>query len=274
MGFINDIRKIISFLPKQRQTLMFSATFSDDIRALAKSMLQTPIEINTTPRNTTVKKVKQWIHPVDKKEKTELLKHLISQNNEQTLVFSRTKHGANKLVTKLQAIGISVAAIHGNKSQGARTKALAQFKDGTLQVLVATDIAARGIDIHQLPVVINVDLPNVAEDYVHRIGRTGRAGAKGSAISLVSADEYDSLCAIESLIQQHLDREILADYYPNHKLPDSRPLRALKAKKPKKPKQDFDRKSNNSVPHPEKKRSRAPSNKPKSNTLQLKTRPK
>ncbi|WP_198263484.1 DEAD/DEAH box helicase [sulfur-oxidizing endosymbiont of Gigantopelta aegis] len=239
MGFIHDIRKIISFLPKKRQNLMFSATFSDDIRNLAKGMINNPVEISVSPRNTTVKLVKQWICPVDKKQKPALLMHLISQNRwEQVLVFSKTKHGANKLARYLEDYGIKSAAIHGNKSQAARTKALANFKRGAVQVLVATDIAARGLDIEQLPHVVNFDLPNVPEDYVHRIGRTGRAGATGEAVSLVSADEFKLLSDIERLIQQVLEREYIEGFDPVHDLPASNlrsPAKHNKSKKPKKP---------------------------------------
>ncbi|MBT4076491.1 MAG: DEAD/DEAH box helicase, partial [Gammaproteobacteria bacterium] len=191
MGFIHDIKKILNLLPRVRQNLMFSATFSHDIRNLAKGLVNDPVEISVSPRNTTVDTVTHWISPVDKKQKSALLAQLIHEENwQQVLVFSRTKHGANRLTKFLEAEGIKSAAIHGNKSQAARTKALADFKSGEVRVLVATDIAARGIDIIQLPQVVNFDLPNVPEDYVHRIGRTGRAGLKGQAISLVSADEF------------------------------------------------------------------------------------
>ncbi len=239
MGFIHDIRKIISYLPKKRQNLMFSATFSDDIRNLAKGMVHQPVEISVSPRNTTVESVKQWICPVDKKQKSALLMHLISQNRwEQVLVFSKTKHGANRLTKYLEGYGIRSAAIHGNKSQGARTKALENFKRGAVKVLVATDIAARGLDIEQLPHVVNFDLPNVPEDYVHRIGRTGRAGATGEAVSLVSADEFKLLSDIEQLIQQVLTREYIEGFDPVHDLPVSnlrqRPSKHKKAKRPKK----------------------------------------
>ena len=237
MGFIHDIRKIISYLPKQRQNLMFSATFSNDIRNLAKGMVHNPVEISVSPRNTTVESVKQWICPVDKKQKSALLMHLISQNQwQQVLVFSKTKHGANRLAKYLENYGIRSAAIHGNKSQGARTKALANFKRGSVQVLVATDIAARGLDIDQLPHVVNFDLPNVPEDYVHRIGRTGRAGATGEAISLVSADEFKLLSDIERLIQQLLPREYVEGFDPVHDLPVSTLRQPAKHNKPKKPK--------------------------------------
>lgn len=240
MGFIRDIRKILNVLPKQRQNLMFSATFSDDIRNLAKGLVNDPIEVSVSPRNTTVKSVEQWICPVDKSKKSALLAHLIKENQwRQVLVFSRTKHGANRISKFLDAQGIQSAAIHGNKSQGARTKALADFKRGDTQVLVATDIAARGLDIDQLPHVVNYDLPNVAEDYVHRIGRTGRAGATGQAVSLVSADEIKQLFDIERLIQELLNRKLVEGFEPINSLPESRlDRRPFKAKKPKKPKVD------------------------------------
>ena len=233
MGFIHDIRKIKSFLPAQRQNLMFSATFSKEIRTLAKSMINDPVEISVSPRNTTVKSVKQWICPVDKKQKSALLAHLIHENKwDQVLVFSRTKHGANRLVRQLEDKQITAIAIHGNKSQGARTKALADFKKGAVRVMVATDIAARGIDINQLPQVINFDLPNVPEDYVHRIGRTGRAGQKGQAISLVSADEFVQLWDIEKLLKRQLERKLIDGFEPDHDVPVSD-----LSKRPKKPKQ-------------------------------------
>ncbi len=239
MGFIHDIKKILKILPKKRQNLLFSATFSDDIRALAKGLVNNPVEISVAPPNVTTKLVKQWIYPVDKKQKPAALAKLIEDGNwQQALVFSRTKHGANKLTKFLEARNIRAAAIHGNKSQGARTRALAEFKDGTIRILVATDIAARGIDIDQLPQVVNFDLPNVAEDYVHRIGRTGRAGAEGKAISLVCADETKELFAIERLIKELLTREELPGFKPVNELPESRlNTRPLKAKKPKKHKQ-------------------------------------
>lgn len=222
MGFIHDIKKILKFLPSQRQNLLFSATFSPQIRKLAQAFVSNPVEISVTPANSTASTVKQWICPVDKKQKSQILSQLIKDNDwHQVLVFSRTKHGANRLVRQLESAKISAAAIHGNKSQGARTKALAEFKSGSVRVLVATDIAARGIDIDQLPQVVNFDLPNVPEDYVHRIGRTGRAGATGQAVSLVSADEFDQLHAIERLIGKVLDREIIEGFEPVHDLPAS-----------------------------------------------------
>ncbi len=220
MGFIHDIRKILSYLPKQRQNLMFSATFSKDIRALAKGMINNPVEISVSPRNTTVESVKQWICPVDKKQKSALLSHLINENQwTQVLVFSRTKHGSDRLARQLNSRDVRAAAIHGNKSQNQRTRALADFKKGKVQVLVATDIAARGIDINHLPQVVNFDLPNVPEDYVHRIGRTGRAGREGQAISLVSADEVKQLSDIEHLIKQVLKRTLVDGFEPDHDVP-------------------------------------------------------
>ncbi len=241
MGFIHDIRKILSMLPKQRQNLMFSATFSDEIRHLAKGLVKQPVEISVNPRNTTAKTVKQWICPVDKKQKPALLTQLIRDNRwRQVLVFTRTKQGADRLTRHLKGKGIEAEAIHGNKSQGARTKALADFKEGSVRILVATDIAARGLDIDQLPQVVNFDLPHVAEDYIHRIGRTGRAGARGQAISLVSADEFKQLSDIERLIKQLLTRKLIDGFEPVHDLPashlDLRPIRPKKPKKPKKPK--------------------------------------
>jgi len=236
MGFIHDIKKIIAFLPKKRQNLLFSATFSQQIRALAKGLVNKPIEVSVAPANSTVKKIKQWIIPVDKKQKPALLLKLIKQNNwEQVLVFSRTKHGASRLAKKLEGNGISATSIHGDKRQNARIKALADFKSGKAKVLVATDIAARGIDIEQLPHVVNFDLPQVAEDYVHRIGRTGRAGQKGEAISLVCADEFSQLVDIEHLIGTTLERELFDGFEPDHNLPESK-LGMKKPKKIKKPK--------------------------------------
>ncbi len=242
MGFIRDIRKIIALLPKQRQNLMFSATFSPDIKDLAKEIVHNPSEISVSPENATAHTVDQWIIPIDKANKPAALIHLLKQHDwHQVLVFSRTKHGANRLVEKLNKADISAAAIHGNKSQGARTKALQAFKDNSIQVLVATDIAARGIDIKELPHVINLDLPNVPEDYVHRIGRTGRAGSTGEAISLVSADEFEQLRDIEQVIQQLLERREMAGFEPNFPLPVTAlkpPRKPNKPKKPKKPKTD------------------------------------
>lgn len=235
MGFIHDIKKILALLPAQRQNLMFSATFSGDIRQLAKGLVKQAVEISVTPRNATAKTVEQLLHPVDKKQKSALLANLIKKHRwQQVLVFARTKHGANRLTQYLEKQAISASAIHGNKSQNARTKALAAFKSGDIRVLVATDIAARGLDIDQLPQVVNFDLPNVAEDYVHRIGRTGRAGASGHAVSLVSADEFKQLSDIEHLIQKILPRKLIDGFEPIHDVPASD--LSKKAKKPKKPK--------------------------------------
>ncbi|MBA5686769.1 DEAD/DEAH box helicase [Rugamonas apoptosis] len=216
MGFIRDIRKVLAALPAKRQNLLFSATFSDEIKALADGLLNKPATIEVARRNSTVEVIAQKIHPVDRDKKHPMLAHLIKSNNwHQVLVFTRTKHGANKLVEQLGGDGIGAMAIHGNKSQSARTKALAEFKDNKLQVLVATDIAARGIDIDQLPHVVNYDLPNIPEDYVHRIGRTGRAGATGEAVSLVCVDEHDMLKDIEKLIKQTLPRAVIPGFEPD-----------------------------------------------------------
>ncbi len=216
MGFIHDIRKVLALLPAKRQNLLFSATFSEEIKTLADRLLNNPQMIEVARRNSTVEVIAQKIHPVDRDKKHPLLSHLIKSNNwTQVLVFTRTKHGANKLVEQLGKDSIGAMAIHGNKSQSARTKALAEFKDGSLQVLVATDIAARGIDIDQLPHVVNYDLPNIPEDYVHRIGRTGRAGATGEAVSLVCVDEHQMLKDIEKLIKQTLPREVIEGFEPD-----------------------------------------------------------
>jgi ATP-dependent RNA helicase RhlE len=216
MGFIHDIKKILAILPAKRQNLLFSATFSDEIKTLADKLLNNPAMIEVARRNSTVEIIAQKVHPVDRDKKHPMLAHLIkSQNWQQVLVFTRTKHGANKLVEQLIKDGINSMAIHGNKSQSARTKALSEFKDGSLTVLVATDIAARGIDIDQLPHVVNYDLPNVPEDYVHRIGRTGRAGAQGEAVSLVCVDEFKLLADIEKLIKRQLPQEIIDGFIPD-----------------------------------------------------------
>jgi ATP-dependent RNA helicase RhlE len=221
MGFIRDIKKVLAALPKKRQNLLFSATFSEEIKTLADSLLNAPAMIEVARRNSTVEIIAQKIHPVDRDKKHPLLAHLINTNKwSQVLVFTRTKHGANKLVEQLAKDGITGMAIHGNKSQSARTKALAEFKTGTLQVLVATDIAARGIDIDQLPHVVNYDLPNVPEDYVHRIGRTGRAGATGEAVSLVCVDELEMLRDIQKLIKRTLPSEIIDGFIPD---PNAKP---------------------------------------------------
>jgi ATP-dependent RNA helicase RhlE len=232
MGFIHDIRRIVGLLPERRQTLMFSATFSAEIRKLASGYLDNPARVDVAPPNSTAERVEQLVHPVDKQRKPELLSHLVRSNNwHQVLVFTRTKHGANKLTKKLEGDGIRAAAIHGNKSQGARTRALDGFKQGKVQALVATDIAARGLDIAQLPQVVNFDLPNVAEDYVHRIGRTGRAGATGRSYSLVSADEADYLHGIEKLIRQSLPREHVEGFEPDHAVPEGRAVRSSQGRR-------------------------------------------
>ncbi|AKJ30023.1 DEAD/DEAH box helicase [Caldimonas brevitalea] len=221
MGFIHDIKKVLAIVPAQKQSLLFSATFSDEIKTLAERLLNKPQVIEVARRNTTAETIAQKIHPVDRDQKKELLAHLIKSNDwHQVLVFTRMKHGANRLVEFLQKEEITAMAIHGNKSQGARTRALAEFKTGELQVLVATDIAARGIDIDQLPHVVNYELPNVPEDYVHRIGRTGRAGAQGEAISLVCVDEEGFLRDIEKLIKRQIPREVVAGFEPD---PNAKP---------------------------------------------------
>lgn len=213
MGFIHDIKKVLALLPKEKQTLLFSATFSNDIKKLANNLLNNPALIEVAQINTTAERIKQVVHHVDKGRKRELLSFLIgSKNWKQVLVFTRTKHGANRLAEQLGKDGISSAAIHGNKSQGARTKALADFKAGKVRVLVATDIAARGIDIDQLPHVVNFELPNVAEDYVHRIGRTGRAGNEGEAMSLVCVDELKLLKDIERLTKNEIPKIAIEGY--------------------------------------------------------------
>ena len=216
MGFIHDIRKVLALLPEKRQTLLFSATFSNEIRALADKLLDSPVPVEVAARNSAVESVAQVVHPVDKARKRELLSFLIGSNNwRQVLVFTRTKHGANRLAKQLESDGLSAAAIHGNKTQGARTRALAGFKDGSVRVLVATDIAARGLDIDQLPHVVNFELPNVPEDYVHRIGRTGRAGNEGEAMSLVCVDELKLLRDIERLLGRKIHSDTLPGYEPD-----------------------------------------------------------
>ncbi|MCK7547844.1 DEAD/DEAH box helicase [Marinobacter koreensis] len=220
MGFIRDIRKILALLPAKRQNLLFSATFSNDIRKLTQGLLNDPVQVEVAARNTTAETVRQSVYPVDQSQKTALLSKLVRDNSwEQVLVFTRTKHGANRLTKKLEQDGITAAAIHGNKSQGARTRALSEFKQGDIRVLVATDIAARGLDIKQLPQVVNFELPNVPEDYVHRIGRTGRAGENGHALSLVSADEGKLLAGIEKLIKKQLPRKEVEGFEPKNNLP-------------------------------------------------------
>jgi len=216
MGFIKDIKRILALLPTKRQNLLFSATFSNEIKALADGLLNNPTLIEVARRNATADTVSQKVYAVDRDKKRQMLSHLIQTHNWfQVLVFTRTKHGANRLVEQLTKEDIPAMAIHGNKSQAARTRALKEFKSGELQVLVATDIAARGIDISELPHVVNYELPNVPEDYVHRIGRTGRAGSEGEAISLVCVDEMDFLRSIERLIKRTLPREILPGFEPD-----------------------------------------------------------
>jgi ATP-dependent RNA helicase RhlE len=216
MGFIHDIKKVLAIVPAQKQSLLFSATFSDEIKALADRLLNKPALIEVARRNQTADTIAQKVHPVGREMKKDLLTHLIKENDwHQVLVFTRMKHGANRLVEHLVKQDITAMAIHGNKSQSARTKALADFKSGDLQVLVATDIAARGIDIDQLPHVVNYELPNVPEDYVHRIGRTGRAGAKGEAVSLVCVDENSFLRDIERLIKREIPKEVIPGFAPS-----------------------------------------------------------
>ena len=216
MGFIRDIRKVLAVLPTERQNLLFSATFSKEIRRLAADLLDDPTEIQVAPRNTTAERVRQLVHPVDKARKRELLSQLIGRGDwRQVLVFTRTKHGANRLAQQLERDGLGAAAIHGNKSQGARTRALADFKSGAIRVLVATDIAARGLDIDSLPHVVNYELPNVPEDYVHRIGRTARAGREGHAVSLVCVDELKLLRDIEQVLKTPIEQEIVDGYTPD-----------------------------------------------------------
>ena len=217
MGFLRDIKKIMSLMPAKRQNLLFSATFSKEIKELASGILKNPVLVEATPENSTAEKVTQKVYRVDKGKKTELVTKLIADGNwKQVLIFTRTKHGANKLTKKLLASKISAAAIHGNKSQGARTKALAGFKSNDIRVLVATDIAARGLAITLLPHVINYELPNVPEDYVHRIGRTGRAGANGEALSLVCIEEMEYVRQIEKLLKQKLATETLEGFEPKN----------------------------------------------------------
>jgi len=216
MGFIHDIRRVLAKLPAKRQNLLFSATFSDDIKTLAEKLLHNPEQVEVARRNTASEQVSQLVHFVDKKRKRDLLSQLIGEGNwQQVLVFTRTKHGANHLAEQLNKDLITAAAIHGNKSQGARTRALADFKTGAIRVLVATDIAARGLDIEELPHVVNYELPNVAEDYVHRIGRTGRAAATGAALSLVCVDEHKLLRDIERLLKREIPRMAVPGYEPD-----------------------------------------------------------
>ena len=237
MGFIRDIRKILALLPKKRQNLLFSATFSDDIKQLANSLLKTPVLIEVARHNTASERVSQRVHPVDRNRKRELLSYMIgSQNWHQVLVFTRTKAGADRLAKHLDKDGISAAAIHGDKSQGARTRALKNFKQNNIRVLVATDIAARGLDINQLPHVINFELPNIPEDYVHRIGRTGRAGNEGEARSLVCVDEHKHLRDIERLLKRNIPKDIIPGYEPDPSI-KAEPVQKRRSAKPGNPNQ-------------------------------------
>ena len=222
LGFTKDICKIFSLLPNHRQNLMFSATFSADIRNLAAQLLKNPIEISVSPENTTATSIKEWIIPVDKKLKPDLLVELISLYGwTQVLIFTKTKKGADTLACFLDTKGLKAAAIHGDKNQASRVKALSDFKNGITAILIATDVAARGLDIEKLQQVVNFDLPTIAENYIHRIGRTGRAGLSGQAVSLVSADEFIALHEIEVLIKRVLPRKIIDGFEPNHSVPDS-----------------------------------------------------
>ncbi|PHS04066.1 MAG: ATP-dependent RNA helicase RhlE [Kordia sp.] len=232
MGFLRDIKKVLELVPKERQTLLFSATFSREIKSFASSILRNPVSVEATPENTTAEKVDQKVYRVDKGKKTELVIKLINDGHwKQVLVFTRTKHGANKLTEKMGKAGISAAAIHGNKSQNARTKALDGFKKNKVRVLVATDIAARGLDIPLLPHVINFELPNIPEDYVHRIGRTGRAGASGEAISLVCGEEREYLKSIEKLLGERMATTSIDGYEPSKEDMESQPIKGKAQKK-------------------------------------------
>ncbi|RZA29596.1 MAG: DEAD/DEAH box helicase, partial [Lysobacteraceae bacterium] len=241
LGFSKELDQVFAALPKKRQTLLFSATFSDQIRAMANRLLREPVRIEATPANTTVSAIRQWLVPVDKKRKPELFLHLLKKHGwTQVLAFAKTRKGVDELVGLLDAKRIPADAIHGDKPQPARLRALERFKAGDVKVLVATDVAARGLDIDDLPVVVNVDLPIVAEDYVHRTGRTGRAGASGEAVSLVCADEVEYLAAIEALTRQTLERVEESGFAPDHRVPETTAGGQIvkKPKKPKKPKGD------------------------------------
>ncbi len=233
MGFLRDIERIMKLLPSRRQNLLFSATFSKEIKKLANGILHHPVQIEATPENTTVETINQKVYRVSKAKKTSLIINLITEGNwKQVLVFTRTKHGANKLCKKMVAAGITAAAIHGNKSQGARTKALAGFKNNSISVLVATDIAARGLDIPLLPHVVNFELPNISEDYIHRIGRTGRAGASGEAISLVCGEETTYLRDIEKLVGLKISSEVLEGFEPDPNEPTMPKKQQQRSRKP------------------------------------------
>jgi superfamily II DNA/RNA helicase len=241
LGFSRELDQLFALLPRKRQTLLFSATFSDPIRAMANRLLVTPVRIEATPRNSTVKAITQWLVPVDKKRKPELFVHLLKRHAwTQVLAFARTRKGVDELLELLDAKRITADSIHGDKPQPARLRALERFKAGEVRVLVATDVAARGLDIQDLPAVINVDLPIVAEDYVHRTGRTGRAGASGEAVSLVAADEVELLAAIEGLTSQVIKRVEEPGFAPEHRVPETTAGGQIvkKPKKPKKPKGD------------------------------------
>jgi ATP-dependent RNA helicase RhlE len=232
MGFLRDIKKILDLVPKERQTLLFSATFSREIKSFASSILRNPVAVEAAPENTTAEKVIQKVYRVDKGKKTELVIKLIADGKwKQVLVFTRTKHGANRLTEKMNKNGITAAAIHGNKSQNARTKALEGFKTNKVRVLVATDIAARGLDIPLLPHVINFELPNIPEDYVHRIGRTGRAGASGEAISLVCGEEREYLKSIEKLLGEKMSADSIDGYEPSKEDLESQPIKGKAQKR-------------------------------------------
>jgi ATP-dependent RNA helicase RhlE len=232
MGFIRDIRKIMKVLPAKRQNLLFSATFSTEIRRLAADLLDAPMEIQVATNGRPAEGVSQIVHPVDRKRKRELLSHKIGAENwQQVLVFTRTKHGANRLAAQLEADGLNSAAIHGNKSQAARVRALDNFKTGKVRVLVATDVAARGLDIERLPHVVNFELPHVPEDYVHRIGRTARAGQEGHAVSLVCVDEHKLLADIEKLLQTKIRRETVPGYVPDARI-KAEPITNGRAQRP------------------------------------------
>jgi len=236
LGFARELDALLAVFPKRRQTLLFSATFSDPIRALAATLLADPLSIDASPRNTTAANIKQWMVPVDKKRKTDLFMHLLTKHGwRQVLVFVKTRNGVDQLVDTLTAKGYQADSIHGDKPQPARMRALGRFKAGEVDILVATDVAARGLDIDDLPHVVNFDLPIVAEDYIHRTGRTGRAGATGEAVSLVCADEVQLLSAIEGLLRQTLSRVEEPGFEPEHRVPMT-DARGQVLKKPKKPK--------------------------------------
>ncbi len=270
MGFLPDMKRVFAQLPKQRQTLLFSATFSDEIRTLASTLLHNPSSVQVTPRNSTVEAVVQKAISVMRTQKSELLAHLIKDNQWfQVLVFTRTKHGANRLADYLAKHGVTALAIHGNKSQNARTRALADFKRGTLQALVATDIAARGLDIEQLPHVVNFDLPNVPEDYVHRIGRTGRAGATGEALSLVSRDEETLLRDIERLIKRSVPRIDVPGFQPSA----SAAGYDVEHREPRAPRSHAPRKSGKPAPRRDARPAKSPSHPPRTGSARGTDRP-